>query len=50
MLRAHTTGLLQPFAELLPGPMMPHAQIVGGDPKFAGNGFQGFVAEIEAAD
>lgn len=36
MFRAQAAGLLQPFAELLAGAMMPHAQVVGVAAKLAG--------------
>ena len=50
MLRAHTTGLLQPFAELLPGAMMSHAKIVGGHSKGSADLFGAFVAKIQPPD
>lgn len=50
MLRAEPAGLFQALAQLLPGAMMPHAQIVGGHPQRNPDLLRSFTAEIKPAD
>jgi hypothetical protein len=50
MLRAEPAGLFQSLAQLLPGAMMPHAQIVGRHPQCYPNLLGSFTTQIQPAD